>query len=140
MELLVSLAKQGVVCWGEGSRLRFRAPNGALTDVMRSQLRSQKDSVLAAWREQATQSVVSHPAAHGQRALWFLDQSHPGSAAYNVVVSVRVRSAIDLPALRRSFQSLVDRHPSLRTTFCEESNCLVQRVHGCMPVCFSVHD
>ncbi len=139
-ELLDSLAKQGVVLWGEGSRLRFRASKGTLTEAMRSQLTSHKDSVLAAWRERAGQSVVSHPAAHGQRALWFLHQSNPGSAAYNVVFSARVRSAIDLPALRRSFQALVDRHPSLRTTFCEESDCLVQQVHGYMPVCFTVHD
>jgi len=140
LELLDSLANQGVVCWGEGSRLRFRASNGTLTEAIRSQLRSQKDSVLAAWRERATQSVVSRPAAHGQRALWFLHQSHPGSAAYNVVFSVRVRSELDLPALRRSFQALVDRHPSLRTTFREESSLLAQRVHGYMPVCFTVHD
>jgi hypothetical protein len=140
MELLDSFAKQGVVFWGEGSRLRFRASSGALTEAMRSQLKSHKDSLQAAWRERAIQSVVSHPAAHGQRALWFLHQSHPGSAAYNIVFSVRVRSAIDLPALRRSFQALVDRHPSLRTTFREESDRLVQRVHGYMPVCFTVHD
>ena len=41
--------------------------------------RRSKDSVLAAWRERAAQNVVSHPAAHGQRALWFLHQSHPES-------------------------------------------------------------
>jgi Condensation domain/AMP-binding enzyme/TubC N-terminal docking domain len=139
-ELLDSLAKQGVVFWGEGSRLRFRASNGSLTAGMRSQLTSHKDSVLAAWRERATRSVVSHPAAHGQRALWFLHQSHPKNAAYNVVFSARIRSAIDLPAFRRSFQALVDRHPSLRTTFSEESDRLVQRVHAYMPVCFTAHN
>src|SRR5271166_5130250 len=111
MDLLDSLAKQGVDLWGEGNRLRFRASKGALTEAMRSQLTSHKDLVLAAWRESATQSVVSHPASHGQRALWFVNQSLPGSAAYNVVFSARVRSAIDLPALHRSFQALVDRHP-----------------------------
>src|SRR5271166_4079004 len=139
MDLLDSLAKQGVDLWGEGNRLRFRASKEALTEEMRSQLTSHKDSVLAAWRERATQSVVSHPATHGQRALCFLHQLQPESAAYNVVFSVRVRSAIDLPALRRSFQALVDRHQALRTTFCEESDRLVQRVHGYMPVCFTVH-
>jgi amino acid adenylation domain-containing protein len=140
IELLDSLAKQGVVLWGEGSRLRFRASKGSLTEAMRLQLTSQKDSVLAAWRERATQNVVSHPASHGQRALWFLHQSHPKIGAYNVLFSARVRSAIDLPALRRSFQALVDRHPSLRTTFREESDRLVQQVHGYLPVCFTVHD
>ena len=86
-ELLDSLAEKGVVIWGEGSRLRFRASNGKLTEAIRSQLTSHKESVLAAWREKAVQSVVSHPAAHGQRALWFLHQSQPESAAYNVVIS-----------------------------------------------------
>jgi amino acid adenylation domain-containing protein len=140
VEFMDSLAEQGVVFWGEGSRLRFRALKGALTEAMRSELTLSKDSVLAAWRERAAQSVISHPAAHGQRALWFLHQSNPGSAAYNVVFSVRIRSTIDLAALRRSFQALVDRHPALRTTFREESDRLVQRVHGYMPVCFNVHN
>ena len=139
-ELLDSLAKLGVAFLGEGSRLRFRASRGTLTDAMRSRLASQKDSVLDAWRERAAQNVVSHPAAHGQRAAWFLYQSDPGSGAYNIAFSVRVRSAIDLAALHRSLQALVDRHPSLRTTFSDESDSLVQRVHGWMPVCFKVHD
>ena len=57
MELLESLrTEQGVVLWGEGSRLRFRASNGSLTEAIRSQLASQKDSVLAAWRERAAQN------------------------------------------------------------------------------------
>jgi amino acid adenylation domain-containing protein len=139
-ELLDLLAKQGVSLWGEGSRLRYRASSGTLTDAMRSQLASQKDSVLCAWRERAATNVVSHPAAHGQRASWFLHQSRPGSGAYNVVFSARVRSAVDLAALRRSFQALVDRHASLRTTFSDESDGLVQRVHGWTPVSFAVHD
>ncbi len=140
VELLDSLAHDGVLLWGEGSRLRFRASNGSLTQTMRSQLTSQKDSVLAAWRERATHNVVSHPASHGQRALWFLHQSDPKSAAYNVVFSARIRSVIDLPALRRSFQALVDRHPSLRTTFHEESDRLIQQVRGYLPVPLTVHD
>jgi amino acid adenylation domain-containing protein len=139
-ELLDLLAKQGVVFWGEGSRLRYRASKGTLTDAMRLQLASQKDSVLDAWRQRAAQNVVSYPAAHGQRASWFLQQSHGGSGAYNVVFSVRVRSAIDVAALRRSFQALLDRHPSLRTTFSNESDGLAQRLHGWMPVCFTVHN
>jgi amino acid adenylation domain-containing protein len=139
-ELLDSLTSRGVVFWGEGSRLRFRATKGSLTEAMRLQLASQKDSLLAAWRERATQNVVLHPAAHGQRALWFLHQSNPKSAAYNVVFTARVRSAIDLPALRRSFQALLDRHPSLRTTFREESDLLLQQVREYLPVCFTVHE
>jgi amino acid adenylation domain-containing protein len=140
MRLFDSLAGVGVVLWGEGSRLRFRASKGALTGEMRSELASNKDLVLAVWRERAAKEIISHPASHGQRALWFLNRSNPESAAYNVVFSARIRSEINLPALHRAFQALVDRHPSLRTSFYEESDYLVQRVHGYMPVCFTVHD
>jgi amino acid adenylation domain-containing protein len=140
LHLFDSLAELGVVLWGEGSRLRFRASKGALTDAMRSELASNKELVLATWRERARKEIISHPASHGQRALWFLNRSNPESAAYNVVFSARIRSGINLPALQRAFQALVDRHPSLRTSFYEESDYLVQRVHGYAPVCFTVHD
>jgi amino acid adenylation domain-containing protein len=140
VELLDSLAKQGVVFWGEGSRLRYRASSGTLTETIRVQLASQKDAVLGVWRERAGQRIVSYPATHAQRASWFLYQSKPESGSYNIVFSAHVRSAIDLAALRRSFQALVDRHPSLRTTFSDEADGLIQQIHGWMPVCFRTHD
>jgi len=114
VELLDSLTKQGVVLWSEGSRLRYRASNGKLTPEIRAQLTSQKDAVLRAWCERAAETIVSYPATHAQRASWFLLQPKPESGAYNIVFSVRVRSTIDAAALYRSFQALMDRHPSLR--------------------------
>ena len=140
VELLDSLTKQGVVLWSEGSRLRYRASNGKLTPEIRAQLTSQKDAVLRAWCERAAETIVSYPATHAQRASWFLLQPKPESGAYNIVFSVRVRSTIDAAALYRSFQALMDRHPSLRTTFSDEANGLVQRIRDWMPVSFTVHD
>jgi amino acid adenylation domain-containing protein len=58
-----------------------------------------------------------HPCSHGQRALWFLQQLAPESSAYNLSSAVKIKSPLDLEALRQSFQLLVDRHPALRTTF-----------------------
>src|ERR1700723_1460055 len=110
MELLDFVTEQGVVLWAEGSRLRFRASKGVITDSLRSQLAANKDSLLAAWRQRAAQSIVSHSATYGQGALWFLHQANPWSAAYHIIFSARVRSPINLPALRHSFQALVDRH------------------------------
>jgi amino acid adenylation domain-containing protein len=61
------------------------------------------------------------PLSHGQEALWFLAKLVPESWTYNVVLPVRIRSALDAPALRRALQALSDRHPSLRMEFSEES-------------------
>ena len=110
----------------------FALQTESLTESMRSQLTSRKDSVLAAWRERAAQSVVSHSAiARATGALVPASVEPRQRRLQRGFFSAR-SFAIDLPALHRSFQALVDRHPSLRTSFREESDRLVQQVHGYM--------
>ena len=76
--------------------------------------------------------------SHGQRAMWFLHQLAPESAAYNISSAVRIRSELDLPALQRAFQALVDRHPSLRTTFLPDGS--TPRIHEHAQVFFQAED
>jgi amino acid adenylation domain-containing protein len=57
------------------------------------------------------------PLSHGQQGLWFLQQLDARSTAYTIARAVRIRSPLSVPALRRAFQLLVDRHPALRTSF-----------------------
>jgi amino acid adenylation domain-containing protein len=59
----------------------------------------------------------SYPLSHGQRALWFLQQTSPESAAYNIASAFRIRGELDRRALRRAFERMAERHPSLRTVF-----------------------
>ncbi|NVJ07525.1 non-ribosomal peptide synthase/polyketide synthase, partial [Myxococcus sp. AM001] len=68
------------------------------------------------------------PLSFAQQRLWFLDQLEPGSAFYNVPVAVRLTGVLDVGALRRSFDELVRRHESLRTTFRAENGMPVQLV------------
>ncbi|AEI67143.1 non-ribosomal peptide synthase/polyketide synthase [Corallococcus macrosporus] len=68
------------------------------------------------------------PLSFAQQRLWFLDQLEPGSAFYNVPVAVKLTGTLDLGALRRSFDELVRRHESLRTTFEEQGGTPVQLV------------
>ncbi len=84
--------------------------------------------------------VAEYPLSHGQRALWFLQQLSPESAAYNLVHAARVRTDLDVSALQRAFQKLVDRHSSLRTTFSTSRGEPVQRVHEHVEVCFQKED
>jgi len=67
--------------------------------------------------------------SYGQQALYFLHQLAPESPAYNIVSALRIRAELDIPALQRAFQILMDRHPSLRTTFTANHGEPVQRVH-----------
>ncbi|HEX8131372.1 MAG TPA: amino acid adenylation domain-containing protein, partial [Pyrinomonadaceae bacterium] len=73
--------------------------------------------------------VAEHPLSHGQQALWFLYEVAPESRAYNVAVALRLSGELDAEALGLSFQSLVNRHASLRTTFSNAPGQPVQRVH-----------
>ncbi|WP_137821869.1 non-ribosomal peptide synthase/polyketide synthase [Pseudomonas sp. D(2018)] len=64
-----------------------------------------------------------------QNRLWFLWQLDPHSAAYNIPGALRLRGSLDNVALKKSFQLLVERHESLRTTFHELDGQPVQRIH-----------
>lgn len=84
--------------------------------------------------------MIEYPLSYGQRALWFVHQLDRSSAAYNVHISFRIHSPLDVDALRSAFQTIVDRHAPLRSTFAERNGIPFQRVAERMDVPFSVHD
>lgn len=97
----------------------------------------QKRALLAKLlQKRIDESFSEYPLSHGQRALWFLQQFAPGSTAYHVNFAARIGAGLDVAALRRAFQTLVDRHASLRTTFAIRDGKPVQRVHRHMKVHF----
>lgn len=68
------------------------------------------------------------PMSFAQQRLWFLDQLDPHSALYNLTYAIRLRGALNIPALRRALQAIVDRHEILRTTYGERKGQPVQIV------------
>ncbi len=79
-------------------------------------------------REKANQSKSLFPLSQGQQALWFLYKLVPDSWAYNTLFTARIQSDVDIPALRRTFQTLISRHPSLRTTYTERDGKPFQQI------------
>ncbi|EYF05472.1 Malonyl CoA-acyl carrier protein transacylase [Chondromyces apiculatus DSM 436] len=69
------------------------------------------------------------PLSFGQRALWFVHQTDPRSAAYNYGLAARLRGNVTPEGLRSAFQELLDRHDALRATFSVEDDVPVQRFH-----------
>jgi acyl-CoA synthetase (AMP-forming)/AMP-acid ligase II/acyl carrier protein len=70
-----------------------------------------------------------YPLSFMQKAMWFLYQLDPKSAAYNTAFAVRIGSHIEAAALDRALAELVNRHASLRTTFGVREGGPVQQVH-----------
>jgi hypothetical protein len=139
-ELLDHLSDQDVRLWVEGGHLRYRAAKGVLTSGLRDLLQQNKNEVITLLRERSRDSVSSYPLSYIQRSLWFINQAVPDSLSYNAAFCARICSKVDLPALERVFQVLVDRHPMLRTTYSDNDGVPVQYVHGYMQAAFSEID
>jgi amino acid adenylation domain-containing protein len=65
----------------------------------------------------AAESPTEFSLTPAQKAQWFLHRLNPQSAAYHVSFSARIRSLLDLAALRRAFEMIVARHAALRTVY-----------------------
>ncbi|WJM89444.1 non-ribosomal peptide synthase/polyketide synthase [Pseudomonas brenneri] len=62
--------------------------------------------------------------SYAQERQWFLWQLEPHSSAYNIPLALRLRGALDVAALTRSFNTLIERHESLRTRFIQDQQAL----------------
>lgn len=69
------------------------------------------------------------PLSHAQERLWFLDQLHPGDAAYAIPLVLRLEGNLDLGALEQALADVVRRHEVLRTTFLAVGGKPRQNIH-----------
>ncbi|MGE4427778.1 MAG: amino acid adenylation domain-containing protein, partial [Solirubrobacteraceae bacterium] len=76
----------------------------------------------------------AYPLSYGQRSLWFLYQLAPGSPAYTITYAGRIRGELNVAAMERAAQALVDRHAILRTSYAERDGQPVQLVRPRWPV------
>ncbi|TBV09274.1 non-ribosomal peptide synthase/polyketide synthase [Phytopseudomonas dryadis] len=71
------------------------------------------------------EALLQSPA---QSRLWFLWQLQPDSVAYNIPGGLRLRGELDVAAVQRAFDTLVERHESLRTRFLQRDGVGLQQV------------
>ncbi|MFH7457194.1 condensation domain-containing protein, partial [Pseudomonas syringae pv. tagetis] len=67
--------------------------------------------------------------------IWQLE---PHSAAYNNPLEIRLHGALEVEALRRSVEQLIERQEHLRTTFEQKGDEAVQVVHPAAAFALSV--
>jgi amino acid adenylation domain-containing protein len=88
----------------------------------------------------STSDAIMLPASFAQELLWLTDRASPGSTAYNVPRTRRLRGRLDVAALRRAFDALAERHEILRTTYATHDDQAVQVVHAPRAMPFDVVD
>lgn len=72
--------------------------------------------------------VLAFPASIAQQVFWYLELLQPGVTAFNVPMRFRLEGALDPIILRRSLETIVERHEALRTHFEENNGELLQIV------------
>ncbi|MBD6620399.1 amino acid adenylation domain-containing protein [Komarekiella sp. 'clone 1'] len=65
----------------------------------------------------SSEEVFVFPVSFAQQRLWFLDQLIPDNTIYNVLTVIRLTGSLNLTALEQTFNEIVRRHETLRTTF-----------------------
>src|SRR5215216_5416352 len=69
------------------------------------------------------------PLSFAQQRLWFLDQYEPDNILYNLPAAIRLHGALNVTALERSLNEILERHEALRTTFAMVNDRPVQVVN-----------
>jgi len=84
--------------------------------------------------------VYAMPASPVQERFWLLSQIERSNAAFHMPAIVRISGPLDVPALEKSFQAVIQRHETLRTTFEEIDKEVVQIVSPAKPFVLPVTD
>ena len=69
-----------------------------------------------------------YPLSHSQHRLWFLSKLEDQQTLYNLPAVIQFFGEVNLEAMERSFNGLIQRHESLRTSFVEIDGQPYQRI------------
>ena len=130
IQLLAELAEKDIRLWLEDGKLKFSAPEGAMTAHVRDRIVGNKQAIIDFLGQAQKQQVVQIPhcdrnarlaASFAQQRLWFLNRLDPQSPAYNMAGALRLRGELDIAALGRALSEIVARHEVLRTRYAEDA-------------------
>src|SRR5262249_37328222 len=69
------------------------------------------------------------PLSYSQQRLWYLQYAEEATPISNIPIVITIKGELDLPALEKSFKSIIERHEILRTTYQSVNYHIVQVIH-----------
>ncbi|WP_341264554.1 amino acid adenylation domain-containing protein [Gordonia hydrophobica] len=121
------------------ARLVTRARDGLgldvqLTDVFESADLAELAAAISSGSNRATVPAIVHvelrpeqiPASLAQSRLWTVNQMDTAAGTYNMPGAVRLPVDIDLDALRLALTDVIERHETLRTTYAQVDDRVIQ--------------
>ncbi|MEI2583975.1 non-ribosomal peptide synthetase, partial [Scytonema sp. PRP1] len=127
-KFVAELTEQGVKLWTEGEELRVRAAKGVITPDLRDLLALHKAELVKLLQKKSNASDTSIPQipvslrrnlplSFAQEGIWFLSQLEPTNPFYNEAVALRLHGSLNVVALEKSLNKIIQRHEILRTNF-----------------------
>lgn len=152
-DLLFRLRDLGAEIWLEGDRVAYA--EGSVPPDLAAQIEERREEIVAflgqavgaaATAETAEPAIARLdrdgplPVSFAQRRLWVLHRMGESSAAYNMLLCVRLRGELDAAALEASLGDVMARHESLRTSFEEREGEPIQVVSEAQATALPVVD
>ncbi len=128
--LLSRIRQSGILLELVNGELKLFASNASVDKALLQEIKERKAELIEflqnANQAQAAEETVYIPAigqqenyvlSSSQRRLWILSQLEAGNAAYNMPGVYVFDGDLDVAALTKAFDALIERHESLRTIF-----------------------
>ncbi|AKV65522.1 non-ribosomal peptide synthetase [Microcystis panniformis] len=128
-EFLSYLNSLDIKLWLEEEKLKYQAPQGAMTPEIKQEIGTRKPEILTFLRSATTpskplESVIDPvarteelPLSFAQQRMWFLHQMDRQNPAYNEALTIRLTGRLNIDILEQTINAIIQRHESLRTSF-----------------------
>ncbi|MBC7862842.1 MAG: hypothetical protein IAF38_07695, partial [Bacteroidia bacterium] len=132
-QLLERLREQEVFISLDNDKLRIKFNGEKLPDPVLNEIKNSKEEIISYLRQSenknSDQFQISktdlpggYPLSSSQRRIWVLCHFNEGRLAYNTPEFYEFNGQLDVKALERAINLLVERHEILRTVFQEDEN------------------
>mgnify|MGYP002750186138 CR=1 FL=1 len=115
-------------------------PLGAIPPELKQHLQHHETTIAAYMRRPDGNSLPFYPLSSAQKTIWFLNHLAPHPNSYKIRFEARLLSKVNVPALKTALQLLIDRHPSLRTTYTNLDGEPAQQIHDHQEINFEIID
>ena len=120
------------------ARLRDLAPNKRA--LLESRLLDQRARSLSGGTITRRSGTGPCPLSFSQEVIWLSEQMIPEPATYNVPIGLRLEGDLELSALKKALDKIVERHEVLRTVYVAKDGVPLQVVQQSRPVEWSSRD
>lgn len=154
LEIYEQARNNNIVLYLKGEQLAYVSEEGGFPSQLKEQIREHKDSIICFLKQMREKERVKKdpmlitpvkdksllPLSYAQQGLWFVDKLEGGSSQYNIPAAFRLRGCLNIDAIHRALDALVERHEVLRSVFVVENGEPFQRVTTVERIAFPVID